>query len=281
MVGGRHPEFYPLIMLIAVITGACLKRRYPSPAGLDRFEQIWLGLGAFSGAFLAAKVPFLLPGVPGFQNPDGMWIGGKTILFGMTGGYIGVELAKKGIGLTEKTGDQFVVPVAASIAIGRLACFFGGCCYGLPTELPWGITFPNVDSHPRHPTQFYEFMFHLTFAVTAARLLQKGCFREQLIKLYFLSYFVFRFLTEYLRPEIRLTWGLTGYQWTCICFFVLFAGLWKYDANRYRKKHRDSRPASATPDSSASTDNQQHLSETSCDPAAGSSLADACHEGVR
>ena len=54
--------------------------------------------------------------------------------------------------------------IAPSIALGqffgRLGCFSAGCCYGKPSELPWGVTFTNADSLAPlgvslHPTQLY------------------------------------------------------------------------------------------------------------------------------
>ena len=54
--------------------------------------------------------------------------------------------------------------IAPSIALGqffgRLGCFSAGCCYGKPSELPWGVTFTNADSlaplgASLHPTQLY------------------------------------------------------------------------------------------------------------------------------
>ena len=38
--------------------------------------------------------------------------------------------------------DAIVPAVALSIAVGRIGCFLQGCCFGLPTHLPWGIRFP-------------------------------------------------------------------------------------------------------------------------------------------
>lgn len=45
--------------------------------------------------------------------------------------------------------------VALAYGVGRLACFFNGCCYGKVTEMPWGLVCPAVDSLPRHSTQLY------------------------------------------------------------------------------------------------------------------------------
>ena len=155
-------------------------------------------------------------------------------LCGLVGGYFGVELAKWLLGVRIKTGDSFAVPVAAAVGIGRLGCFHAGCCYGTPTTMPWGVVFPNVDGLPRHPTQLYEAAFHLSAAAVLFWLQRHGMFRGQLIKLYILSYLVYRFFTELIRPEARLTGGLTGYQWAALVLAILFVWLWVRDATAMR-----------------------------------------------
>ena len=67
-------------------------------------------------------------------------------------------------------------------------------------------------------------------AIVLWQLLRRGMFRGQLIKLYFISYLAYRFLTEFLRPEPRLWLGLTGYQWAALALGPLFAILWWQDA---------------------------------------------------
>jgi phosphatidylglycerol:prolipoprotein diacylglycerol transferase len=129
-------------------------------------------------------------------------------------------------GTIAKTGDSFAVPVAAAVGVGRLGCFYAGCCYGTPTRLPWGVTFPTADSVPRHPTQLYEAAFHLSAAAVLLGLQRRGMFRGQLIKLYILAYLAYRFVTEWIRPEARLAAGLTGYQWAAIVLAILFVWLW-------------------------------------------------------
>ncbi|MEZ6122561.1 MAG: prolipoprotein diacylglyceryl transferase [Planctomycetaceae bacterium] len=229
MTGGTAPELYPLIMLLAVSAGFVLNRYYRSRIALDPQTRLWIGLAAFSGAMIGARLPFLVPGLPGFTGGESLLLSGKTILFGMVGGYLAVEVAKRHIRLKVKTGDSFAVPVAVSIGIGRLACFCGGCCYGTPTTVPWAVTFPSVDHLTRHPTQIYESLFHLTAAAMLAWMYQRKLQQGQLIKLYFLSYFMYRFLTEFIRPEPRITAGLTAYQWSALAFSLLFAALWWHD----------------------------------------------------
>lgn len=61
------------------------------------------------------------------------------------------------------TMDLAGLCVPLALAIGRIGCLLNGCCYGKPTTLPWGITFPISTGivGPRHPTQIYELLLDL------------------------------------------------------------------------------------------------------------------------
>jgi phosphatidylglycerol---prolipoprotein diacylglyceryl transferase len=227
-MGSTVPWVYPWIMLASLATALALRTRTPQPSGLTGLERAGIALGAFCGAMIGAKLPFamadwhaLLDGRAWFEN-------GKTIFFGMVGGYLGVELAKAMLGVRVKTGDGFAVPVAGAVAVGRLGCFAAGCCHGVATTLPWGVDFG--DGLRRHPAQLYEMAFHATAAVALAALQRRGAFRGQLIKLYIIAYLIYRFATEFLRPEPVLALGLTGYQWACLALVPVFAALWIGDA---------------------------------------------------
>jgi phosphatidylglycerol:prolipoprotein diacylglycerol transferase len=60
-------------------------------------------------------------------------------------------------------------------------------------------------------------------------MLKNGVLKGQLIKVYFLAYFGFRFLTEFLRPEIDWAGGLSAYQWAIIVLVPIFISLWYRD----------------------------------------------------
>ena len=226
---------YSAILVLAVATGAVVSRAVAVavPLPLTRRERLGIALGAFCGGMIGAKLPFVLSDWDGLVSGRAWLESGKTLVFGLVGGYVGVELAKWALGVRAKTGDSFAVPVAAAVAVGRLGCFRAGCCFGLPTDLPWGVDFG--DGERRHPTQLYESAFHVTAALVLLALLRRGMFRGQLVKLYFLAYFLFRFATEFLRPEPRLWLGLTGYQWAACVLVPAFAALWVRDARLSRR----------------------------------------------
>jgi phosphatidylglycerol:prolipoprotein diacylglycerol transferase len=232
----RLPWTYPAIMLLSVAVAAALGRGSQASLGLTRWQRLGIALGAFCGAMIGAKLPFVLSDWEGLRSGRAWFDGGKTIVLGLVGGYFGVELAKWSLHITIKTGDTFAVPVAAAVAIGRLGCFAGGCCYGQPTSLPWGIDFG--DGLRRHPTQLYESAFHATMAFVLARMRERGMFRGQLIKLYIIVYLLYRFLTEFLRPEPVIFAGLTGYQWAAVALVPMFALLWAQDARGSPKSGR-------------------------------------------
>src|SRR5437660_9018937 len=112
---------YPTIMVLSVTTGLVLSRRTQPALGLRVHERLGIGLGAFCGAMIGAKLPFVLADWDGLLSGRAWLDNGKTIVFGLVGGYFGVELAKWALRIRVKTGDSFAVPVAAAVAVGRLA----------------------------------------------------------------------------------------------------------------------------------------------------------------
>jgi phosphatidylglycerol:prolipoprotein diacylglycerol transferase len=213
---------YALFMALALLLAFAVRRRLPPDPlllALPRGHRRALALAAFTGGVLGAKVPFAL---------GGAWLhDGKTILAGIAGGYLAVELAKAALGITVKTGDSFALPLAVACAVGRWGCFFHGCCAGTPTALPWGCDFG--DGQPRHPTQLYESLFHLAMAWALHVLARRGLLERQRLKLYLIAYCACRFGLEVIRPEPRLALGLTAYQWGAAAIAAALALQWARD----------------------------------------------------
>ena len=80
------------------------------------------------------------------RDPAGVfriWEGGLMLY----GGYFlaiagGIVYARRANLLVWRAADAAAPSMALGIGIGRIGCFLNGCCFGLPTHLPWGVRFP-------------------------------------------------------------------------------------------------------------------------------------------
>ena len=227
------PRFaYAAFMLGALAIFILARRCFPSPGGFSTLswrERTGIGLAAFIGGVLGAKLPFVFTrGADWFGSA---WLAdGKTVTTGLIGAYVGVELAKLVLGIRAKTGDAFALPLALSLAVGRWGCFFNGCCHGTPTSLPWGIDFG--DGVRRHPTQIYESLFHLWMAFVIIQMIRRGWLPNQRLKLYLIAYGAYRFLTEFIRPEPVYALKLTYFQWVATVMVIGLTLQWRYDSAR-------------------------------------------------
>ena len=113
-----------------------------------------------------------------------------------------------------KVLDATAPAMLIGIGIGRIGCFFNGCCYGRPTFLPWAVHFPDVPGLV-HPTQLYEFIGTTVVGLLAYALKPKLTGKGQTLGLCLLLYGVERFLVEMVRVTPSY-FGLTSAQWISI-----------------------------------------------------------------
>jgi phosphatidylglycerol:prolipoprotein diacylglycerol transferase len=106
-----------------------------------------------------------------------IWEGGLILYGGYILAIAGAILYLRRAGVPVwRTADAAMPSLALGVGIGRIGCFLNGCCYGVPTHLPWGVIFPNgsyssytFPGMPIHPSQLY--LSFGGFALFAALLL--------------------------------------------------------------------------------------------------------------
>lgn len=110
-----------------------------------------------------------------------------------------------------KTADACAPGIALGNVLGRQGCFSAGCCWGKPTNLPWGVRFTElgheitgVPTNARlHPTQLYESFSMLIVFFFLLWLHRRKKFSGQVILTYALIYATVRFLIEFVRDDPR------------------------------------------------------------------------------
>ena len=188
----------------------------------------WVIAAAAVGGLLGGRILGLLENpqnLVGHWGDPQVWLGGgKTIVGALLGGLIAVELAKKLLGVSRRTGDLFAVPLCVGIAIGRIGCFLEGMddhTYGVATTLPWGVDFG--DGVARHPTQIYEIIFVVILGALLFRWMRRPHVEGDIFKGFMVSYLAFRFAIEFLKPDPRVLLGLSSIQWACVVGLLYYA----------------------------------------------------------
>lgn len=152
--------------------------------------------------------------------PRGGGIGGFSYHGAVLGGIIGgIIFCKKNKFSFLKFADFFSPPLSLGLAIGRIGCFFNGCCYGTKTNLPWGIKFPDT-SYSSHPTQIYESVLSLFIFFILIRMKRK--FSGYIFFNYLILYSSSRFFLEFLRKGVtaKVLFYLTQAQYASILIIV-------------------------------------------------------------
>lgn len=203
-----------------------LRKRSPDDP-VPVLNRFWAVAGAAVGGLLGSKLLFLLedPALTLAQltNPAYL-IGGKTIVGGLLGGLIGVELTKKLIGERSSTGDLFTFPLITGLAIGRVGCFLTGLAdntHGIATGLPWGIDYG--DGVLRHPAQLYEIGFLLLLALWLRWRRQRPSINGDLFRGFMILYLAFRLGVEWIKPYPAPYFGLTAIQAACLGGLLYYA----------------------------------------------------------
>lgn len=197
--------------------------RRKSNDSISSNNRLSIIIGAVFGAlFFSRLIAFL-------ENPPLHYLQGwlavvnnKTIMGGLFGGLLGVELAKKIIGEKESSGDLFTLPIILGIVIGRFGCFLAGIkefTYGTETNSFWGMDLG--DGVQRHPIALFEIVFLLLLFILIKKLQERPHrFKSgTTFKIFMVLYFGFRFCIEFFKPNTFLVLGLSSIQYLCLLCF--------------------------------------------------------------
>ena len=195
---------YNVALTVAAIAGGTLAYRHGRAEGQTPLAwTVLLGV-ALAAGLVGSKVFFF-----DLQPAE---YGEKTILGGILLGVIAVAFVARGLGLgVRRSLDILTVPTLVAMAIGRVGCFFAGCCLGIESSaLPWHL----------HPVTLYEAALDLVLLAIIARRVPVTRLGLR-IGVGVGGYAGIRFCTEFLRAGRELHAGLNTVQW----FMLLVAAI--------------------------------------------------------
>jgi prolipoprotein diacylglyceryltransferase len=184
-------------------------------------------IGAALGGLLLSRVIGSLEKPDEFfhsPNPFLYFYANKTIVGGLLGGLLGVEVIKKFIHEKRSSGDLFTYPIILALMIGRIGCFSMGVhedTYGTITNSIFGMDLG--DGLKRHPTSLYEIFFllclWLLLILIEKKVKLKSGYRFQF---FMIAYLLFRFLIDFIKPSDKYFLGLGTIQISCIFGLVYY-----------------------------------------------------------
>ncbi len=228
---------FGVMMSLAFITAGVTAAWQFKKRGIDPELAYSLLIAAIVGGVVGAKVHYLI------ANPDqaraSMFSGSGLIWYGgLFGGALAVwVVAYLSKPRTALLADAIAPGLAAAYAVGRVGCLLNGDDYGVPTTLPWGLSFPNGSPPTEavvHPTQIYESLMSLVILglllwVAAPRLQRAG----SLFWAYLGLAGIERFVVEFVRTNEPVALGLTQAQWISVLLLAAgVAGAWWLESHR-------------------------------------------------
>ena len=240
-IGPLAVHWYGLMYLAAFLAFMWLGRRRVADQPYARngwtAQQVddLLFLGVI-GVIVGGRLGYVLFYKPGFYfaNPleiFAVWKGGLAF----HGGLIGVVVAEffyarsRGRSLLEVA--DFAAPlVPLGLGFGRFANFINGELWGRPTDVPWGMVFPQAgDTLARHPSQLYQMVMEGIVLFTCVWLYSRKERKLGAVAgMFLIIYGIGRFAIEFAREPDRflgvLSLGMSMGQWLCLPMIAL--GLW-------------------------------------------------------
>lgn len=237
-----------------------LERRRIEPSHMEGYP-----LAAMLGGVVGARLYYVFEHLDKLaRNPLGTLFGGSGLTWygGAAGGALAVLLIARRRGQSLwSLCDAFAPGLAAAYAIGRIGCQLAGDGdYGVPSDLPWAMAYPNAivpTDVPVHPTPVYEMLaMGLAAAVLWQLRTRPWANNGRLFGLYLILSGLERFLVEFVRTNERVMLGLSVAQLTSVA--LVLAGTWILAGrpstppqaprtSRAAKTGRRSRPARARP----------------------------------
>jgi phosphatidylglycerol:prolipoprotein diacylglycerol transferase len=234
---GLEIPTYGLFMAMGMLLGTWIFAWLASRSGADReacFEALLLTIlvsllsSKLVGMLLQPQPPRSLKEFADlFVHAGGVWYVG--FLTGVA--FATWRFAR--IGLKGMHGlDCAAAATAIGHGIGRLGCFFAGCCWGSACDLPWAITFTNPRAHaltgvplgvPLHPTQLYEAGAEILLGLGLIAMIVRGKYRfaGQPGLTYLALYAIIRFSIELVRDDPRgAAAGFSTSQWIALTVFA-------------------------------------------------------------
>lgn len=227
-VGGFRIYTYGAAFGAALFLGVALGVGLGQRRGMEA-SRLWdVGIAALIGGVVGGRLEYVRTHWRTFAGDPTAIVALRDGGMVFYGGLVVAVIAMVGVARWRRLPvlrmlDAFAPGVPLAHAIGRMGCFAAGCCYGLPTDVPWAVTFPPGSEAPPgvplHPTQLYEAGWNLLCGVALLAFWRRRPADGRVFGAMLLVYAAFRGANELFRGDAErgvALWGLTNAQVTAL-----------------------------------------------------------------
>lgn len=224
---GFNVSWYGLIIALAMILGVLVAYFMCKKKNINVGMPIDLALFALPCAIVGARLYYcIFNGVSSFWQIFEIWNGGLAIYGGIIGGFLGVLWCCKLKKYSLLQACDLAAPcLILGQAVGRIGCYFGGCCYGVETTNEALQVFPisvQINGVWHLATFFYESFFNLIGFVVLLVLFANTKQNGITTAWYFIIYGLIRAVLEAFRdPKELLTIGSSGIRVSQLLSLIL------------------------------------------------------------
>lgn len=223
-IGDFAVRAYGLAMALSFLIGLSLIRREARVLNLDPELLVNLGFVLIIFGVLGGRLGYVLYHLSDFaDNPldiinpfqSGQFgIVGLNLQGGLIGGFVAGLLYLRWKKMPLAASLDAVVPaVGFGIFLARIGCYLNGCCFGIPTDGPFGVHFPDDSAAHAifgtaavHPTQLYSSAYGLLLMIGLMWVNRRWYRVGRSVGLFFVAESAFRLLIEPLRYYESAMW---------------------------------------------------------------------------
>ncbi len=224
-----------LMLIFGIISMILVNLFWRKRYQIHWFKSIIISLLVNVFAILGAKVLHILENLQEIID-NGLTLSGFS--FYGTVFLLPLALLPFGKVFRMKTSDflDFCTPaVAVELAVYRVGCFLGGCCYGVPAS--WGFAMHFDPDTLRVPVQLIEIVFNLMIFVFLLIFNKKSKYKGLLYPLFMIAYGFIRFILEFIRVSPKNILGFSLGQVFSIISIVIGIIVSYKIINKEEKKH--------------------------------------------
>jgi phosphatidylglycerol:prolipoprotein diacylglycerol transferase len=211
-LGGIEIPAYGVMLALSFLAALWYVKRKAPKFGISSIVVENLAFYIMLGVIIGGRLLYAAFHWPQYEHDIlgifRIWEGGMMFFGGFLGGFLlgALYLRRQRISI-RKISDVVAPAMGLGLFFTRIGCFLNGCCFGLPSTLPWAVRFPAncvagtspVGGFTLHPAQLYESIFGLALFFFLNNRLRQSTGKGAVFAQFLIFYGGFRFGIDFIR----------------------------------------------------------------------------------